>query len=313
MRKWWVLIGVWSLSGLSSLCGLGVIHAQSISSFVSSPEILIGQPDTLTIKIVSPLEQVQLPSFEDTLSGSLEIIAVGPVDSAVTTEGFEFTQQLYFTSFDTGIFVAPPVQFYVDSISYASQGSVITVVDIKVDLSQNIHGIQDIEQAPITLKEVLLVVGIVLLCSGGAWLLFWLGRRYYQKYQSEQVESVVEAPVVPFMDTFWERLAHIEQAKYWQKGEVKKFHSLVTSLMRAYLEYRYGVSAMEQTTDEILAQLQVLVTDKMLFAKIEQTLRFADMVKFAKATGVQMQHEKAIDNLKELISLTELKPSNQGE
>ena len=47
----------------------------------------------------------------------------------------------------------------------------------------------------------------------------------------------------------------------------------------------------------------------MLFEKIEQTLRFADMVKFAKATGVQGQHEKAIENLRELVALTEIKPT----
>jgi hypothetical protein len=282
------------------------VNAQQIEIFVSTPEVLVGQPDTLTIKIISPFEKVILPSFHDTLSEQLEVLHVGKVDSSKSGFDFEFTQQVYFTSFDTGIFTVPAVVFQMKDTAVFSLSSEVKVVGVVVDLTKNIQGIHDIEEAPVTLKETLVMVGKVLFVVLFIVLIVWILRYFYLKYKFNKNNKIVIEPEIPFMDTFWERLALIEQEKFWQKGEVKKFHSQVTGLMRSYLEYRFGISAMEQTTDEILTQLQIPVSDKMLYAKIEQTLRFADMVKFAKATGVQDQHEKAIVNLRELVGLTDL-------
>jgi hypothetical protein len=292
---------------------LNLAKGQEVSAHLSIDRILVGQPDTLTIVILSPTEKVILPQFLDTLSTSLEVIETGDVDSSLYDYGFTFTQQVYFTSFDTGKFVVPQLSFQSEDSTYFSQDLFVTVTNVQIDLAKNIHGIQDIEDAPITMREVLIVVGKTLLLLSVILLIVWVFKRLYVKYKLSK-ESVVDLePEIPFMDTFWDRLSAIEEGKFWQKGEVKKFHSQVTSLMRSYLEYRYGINALEQTSDEILTQLQILVQDKILFAKIEQTLRFADMVKFAKAVGVQGQHEKAIDNLKELVQLTDFKSTEESE
>ena len=288
-------------------------NAQEINTYLSRQEVLVGQPDTLTVKIISPTEQAVLPVFNDTLSSNIEVLFVGKVDSAVNQTGFEFTQQVYITSFDTGQFIIPAIAFQTkDSVIFSSP-SLMTVVSVTVDLAKNIHGIQDIEDAPITAKEIFVVVGKVLFIVLVILLIVWVVKTLCVKYKLNKDNEVFLEPEIPFMDTFWVSLTKIEEEKFWQKGEVKEFHSQVTNLMRAYLEYRFGISALEQTTDEILTQLNVLVSDKILYAKIEQTLRFADMVKFAKATGVQVQHEKAIENLKELVQLTELKPTETSE
>lgn len=290
-----------------------VVNAQQINTYLSQGKVLVGQPDTLTIQITSPIEAVLLPEFQDTLSAELEVLFVGKVDSTFSDLGYQFTQQIYITSFDTGSFLIPFVTFHVKDSTIQSRSMSVGVVGAKVDLSSNIHGIQDIEDEPITMQEVLVVIGKVMGFLVAALLIIWVARWYYNKYKLNKKLKDDVVPEIPFMDTFWPNLVKIEEAKYWQKGEVKEFHSLVTALMRSYLEHRFKINAMEQTSDEILTQLQILVGDKMLFAKIEQTLLFADMVKFAKATGVQGQHEKAIENLKELVALTELKSTTDNE
>ncbi|MFT6716409.1 MAG: hypothetical protein ACJA0Q_001048 [Saprospiraceae bacterium] len=290
-----------------------VVNAQQINTYLSQGKVLVGQPDTLTIQITSPIEAVLLPEFQDPLSAELEVLFVGKVDSTFSDLGYQFTQQIYITSFDTGSFLIPFVTFHVKDSTIQSRSMSVGVVGAKVDLSSNIHGIQDIEDEPITMQEVLVVIGKVMGFLVAALLIIWVARWYYNKYKLNKKLKDDVVPEIPFMDTFWPNLVKIEEAKYWQKGEVKEFHSLVTALMRSYLEHRFKINAMEQTSDEILTQLQILVGDKMLFAKIEQTLLFADMVKFAKATGVQGQHEKAIENLKELVALTELKSTTDNE
>jgi hypothetical protein len=280
------------------------INAQQINTYLSQQEILVGQPDTLTFEVVTLSPEFVFPVFNDTLSSDLEILQVSKIDTSASGKGFVFVQQILFTSFDTGYFYVPQVAFQVDNKTLLSQSLQVKIVDISIDLSKNIHGIQDIEEAPLTFREVLVFAGKWVGLMTGIFLIIILSRKFYLKYKLKKENAVVLAPEIPFMDTFWERLTAVEDQKFWQKGEVKRFHSQVTSLMRSYLEYRYGIKAMEQTTNQILTQLMVLVSDQMLYAKIEQTLRFADMVKFAKATGVQDQHEKAIENLRELVEIT---------
>jgi len=283
------------------------VGAQEVNAYLSQPEILVGQPDTLTFEVVTVDPYFTFPVYSDTLSSDLEVLEVMKVDSSANDKGFVFVQQLYFTSFDTGYFYVPQMAFQVDGKTLLSQSSQVRVLSVSIDLSKNIHGILDIEEAPVTLKEVLIIAGKVLVLIVVILLVIWVVRRFYLMYKLSKeggVELVVE---IPFMDIFWDRLKAIQDQEFWQKGEVKKFHSQVTSLMRSYLEYRYSISALEQTTDEILTQLKVLVSDVKLYAKIEQTLRFGDMVKFAKAKGVQDQHEKAIENLKELVEITNFK------
>lgn len=286
---------------------LFVLNGQRVTAYLSKEIILTGEPDTLTLKVNSPSNLVVFPQFKDTLSENLELLGVGAIDTSVSDLGFSYVQQLYFTAFDTGFFVVPPVKVTCSDSAYESNPLLLTVQGVQVDLQQNIRDINDIEDAAVTLQEVLLIVGKVLLFLIVILLVIRLVRILYLKYRLSKESKEEEVEEVPFMDVFWEKLKGIEEQKYWQKGEVKKYHSQVTELMRLYLEHRYQIKAMEQTTAEILQQLKVVVSERILFEKIEQTLRFADMVKFAKAKGVQDQHEKAIDNLKELVSLTLVK------
>ena len=79
-------------------------------------------------------------------------------------------------------------------------------------------------------------------------------------------------------------LDRIKGAKLWQQGKTKHYYSEVTDTLRRYIEGRFEIPAMEQTTAEILQSFRYrrdLLTGKS-FANLEQTLTLADLVKFAK-------------------------------
>ena len=54
-------------------------------------------------------------------------------------------------------------------------------------------------------------------------------------------------------------------------------------LSRNYIEKRYGVIALEMTTDEIIAHYFLSLLKDELKKKLKQTFVLADLVKFAKA------------------------------
>ena len=93
--------------------------------------------------------------------------------------------------------------------------------------------------------------------------------------------TIIETPEpeLPADFTALQRLDEIERMNLVEAGEFKRHYSLVVDVLRVYAEKRWGVVAMDRTTDEILWELRRL---DVATADIEPALREADLVKFAK-------------------------------
>ncbi len=80
-----------------------------------------------------------------------------------------------------------------------------------------------------------------------------------------------------------EELRLLQKQMLPQKGFFEEFYVQLTQIVRLYIERKFKVNAPEQTTQEFLIE----VLDKPLFkvelkAHLEEFLKFADLVKFAK-------------------------------
>jgi hypothetical protein len=116
---------------------------------------------------------------------------------------------------------------------------------------------------------------VLLLVTG---IYFWL------KQRKSKTDEGVPAPPPPLPEE-WARAAleALAGKKLWQQGEVKAHYTELTGILREYLERRYGIHAMEQTSDEIIAQLQIRELSQDLLTDTERLLSVADLIKFAKA------------------------------
>jgi hypothetical protein len=103
------------------------------------------------------------------------------------------------------------------------------------------------------------------------------------------------------------QLEELQKQQLWQNGQVKDYHTALTFIVREYLEKRYGILALEQTTDEILAQLRQRDFDLALSQKLGDVLQTADLVKFAKAQPTAEFHELAMTTARAFI--LETKPA----
>ena len=104
-----------------------------------------------------------------------------------------------------------------------------------------------------------------------------------------------------------QQLETLKNQELLQKGDVKGYHSALTFIVREYLEKRYGILPLEQTTDEILAQLRKGDFDFSLSQKLGEVLQTADLVKFAKAQPTAEFHETAMATARAFI--LETKPA----
>jgi hypothetical protein len=90
-------------------------------------------------------------------------------------------------------------------------------------------------------------------------------------------------------------LNNLEKKELWQKGEIKAYYSELTDIARNYIEEAIQIPAMESTTSELIEGLRkASLKKKMTLSKetienLEQVLRQADLVKFAKSKPLDFE------------------------
>ena len=109
-------------------------------------------------------------------------------------------------------------------------------------------------------------------------------------------------PPIPAHITALKSLKKLEADKAWTSIKQKEYYSDLTYTVRLYLEERFGINAVEQTTREIIAELKyadISEDDKLHLRKM---LSQADMIKFAKMTA---NEEQGKDSLYKSIDFVE--------
>ncbi len=101
-----------------------------------------------------------------------------------------------------------------------------------------------------------------------------------------------------------EKLSKLKAEKIWREGKVKEFQSQLTYILREYLENRYKIQALEQTTGEIVHSLQKIKLDNKDIDTIKNILQIADMVKFAKAKPEEDINERFLNETIDFVERT---------
>jgi hypothetical protein len=133
--------------------------------------------------------------------------------------------------------------------------------------------------APVWIALVSLAVAL----AAGFYLARRLRRMRRRPVAVPPPPAVERKRLRPAWEIALEELDRIVQADHVGRGELGVQYVEVTEALRRYLENRYGVPALESTTDELAPRLEPLGLDADLRARIVAVLREADLVKFAKA------------------------------
>ncbi|MCO5279630.1 MAG: hypothetical protein M9931_01085 [Chitinophagales bacterium] len=281
------------------------VYSQVSASFTAdSTQILIG--DFLHLKFAAKFPNataVQLPIFKDSI-GALDIIAASKKDTAKIGEETVITQQFTVSAYDSGLYTIPP-----QAILFTQNGMAdstftneiaITVNTVPVDTTKNFKPIKAPLEVKRSWREYLLYVLIALGVIVIALLAWWLFKKYYKKKDAAK-EAINRKKTAH--EWALKELQKLEQEKVWQQNP-KTYYSRLTDIFRRYLEYRFSVSAMESTTDEI--DLMLTRDDISGEAKKElvSLLKLADLVKFAKQQPLPEQNKNALNTTREFVKTT---------
>ncbi|HJX71168.1 MAG TPA: hypothetical protein VJ346_04430, partial [Bacteroidales bacterium] len=278
----------------------GFAQIMTVQARLDTNEIMIGDQVSYEIEVRRNRNDVVIfPEFKEKLTDEIEIVSKSPVDSFWSKKDKKYIlrQKLLLTAFDSGLCYVPPLEFLLigqhnkDTIRTTS--SYLEVHPFPLDTTGTIRDIKDIEKAPVSFGEVYPYLLIIIF----AGLLVWFIIYYLRKKEKNQ--PLIGRPKIeePSHVIALRELERLKSAKLWQRKETKLYYSQLTEIIRRYIEGRFGIMAMEQTTDEILIEFegQEILSEED-FKILREMLCLADLVKFAKAEPLPDENETQFEN-----------------
>jgi hypothetical protein len=293
-------------------CSLGGLRAQAqqdvtVTGTIDSSSVSLGGWIHLTLQARHPSSTpIAWPALRDSL-GPFEIVQADSIAKKDESGGtVTETRSLVVARYEPGTASIPPVAVSYrkpnDTTQFTAQSNPIPVDvrGIQVDTSLAIRDIKPPLSVPLSWQEVALYSGILLVLAAIGYAAWW----WWKKQRNKALGIVEEKPAIPPDILALAQLQELETKHVWQKGEVKLFYSEATEIVRRYVEGRYGVMALEMTTDEVLDQLAAFKLSRELMDAIRAFLADADMVKFAKVIPSVQDNERVIPAAAEIVEKT---------
>lgn len=274
---------------------------------VDSTHMLIGDQVRLHIEVGQPVGAVVQPLNPALPEGSaIEFLGQSNWDTLQKNGAtLRLRKDLVFTAWDSGFQRVPAIP--VVYLQGGKQDTVFTLdIPVEVRLPQadtTLADIKPIIEEPAKWQDYLpYLLGI------GALLLAIVLVLVLRKRKTKQNLPPPPPVILPPHEIALQKLADLKKQRRWQQGQVKEYHSELTYILREYLESRYGIQALEQTTSEILEQLREADFDKSHSVNLASLLQTADLVKFAKAQPPVEFHEQAMLDAEIFIRATKYIP-----
>lgn len=285
------------------------LTAKSQGAFVvqvDTNHIRIGEQTNLYLKFyynTIDTTEIQWPKLEKNIVSGVEIINQSEItESPSDVKDFNFKKEQIFiiTSFEPKNHVLPSlVVGYMDSLYYSNDIDFL-VETVEIDTSKGIVDIKDIYEVDYPISEqfsdyvsqnwkyILFIILLILII-----VLFIIYNKRKEKIIPEPPKIIIPAHVQAL-----KILNQLMQSKAWESDNKKVYYSELTDTVRLYLEERYGITALEKTTREIILDLKYADINNNDKEFLKSILQQADFVKFAK---FKPDNEDGLNALKKSI------------
>lgn len=293
-----------------SLIAVVKANAQvTVEARIDSLQIMMGDQAHLTLQVVAKEgADVVFPVYKpmEQMTPGVEVLNISEVATRDTSDNFVLYSRNYtLTSFDGKNYYLPPLKVKVNGKLYKSKALALKVIEPEVDTLhyEKFFPAKDVQDNPFLWAEwavpFWLSVIVVLLMGGVVYL-------YARLKQGKTINLKVK--IVKRLMPHQKALNEINEIKaenMVRQEDQKAYYTRLTDTLRRYIEERYGFSAMEMTSSEIIARL---TSEQNAEAMEELQLLFstADLVKFAKYSTLINENDMNLVNAIEFINRTKI-------
>lgn len=281
-------------------CHLLTFAQASVKAVINPIEMLIGQQATVTLTVEAKDDaKVEWPVLQarQMLVPGVEVVNTHHPDSR--------TMDIVLTSFDGNLYPLPAFKVKVDGKDYQSSELALKVLEVEVDTTQmnKFYPPKDVQDNPFLWSDwsapFWLSVLVLLLIAIGYYL-------YLRLRDNKPV--IAHIKIVKRLLPHQKAMKEIEQIKadkMVSSENQKEYYTKLTDTLRKYIEERYGFSAMEMTSSEIIERLMA-TGDQQSLDELRQLFLTADLVKFAKYSTMINENDANLVNAIDFINQTKL-------
>lgn len=270
-----------------ALFAVSTLSAQvSVRASLDSVQFYVGQQDGLEVQVSMPTgSALQMPDIRKGMEilPNVEVVDIDKPDTIFMNDGkqCQITQRYVITAWDSSFYYLPPFKVKVDTTTYESMSLAFKVYTVDVDTlnADMFFPPRDIQDLPfswtdwkqiaygilLTIPLVILIIVLAILVKKGKPIFHIVRRK--KKLPPHQV-AITE-------------IERIKEERTWASEDSKEYYTLLTDALRTYIQERYGFSAMEMTSAEIIERL-VQEGDEKSLSELREIFYTADLVKFAK-------------------------------
>ena len=282
----------------------------SVQAKIDPIEMLIGEQTQVTLTVQGGNDaQVEWPQLKprQMIVPGVEVIASHTSGTSQTSSTSETgkVMTITLTSFDGNLYHLPPFTVKVNGKEVKSNELALKVVEMEVDTTQMnaFFGPKDVQDNPFQWSDWsmpfwLSVLVLVLLAVG-----YWLYLRLRDNKPIITHIKIVRR-LLPHQKAMKET-EQIKADKMVTSENQKEYYTKLTETLRKYIEERYGFSAMEMTSSEIIERL-MSQGDQQSLDELRQLFTTADLVKFAKYSTMINENDSNLVNAIDFINQTKL-------
>lgn len=281
----------------------------SVETRVDRSEILIGDVFHLTVTVTHDPTVTILERETALQLGQFEIKDINPGFEEKQDDGrLRRTIDYQLSTFFTGEFVIPPFSIHFRTAD-GQEGTIqtspmkIIVRSLTPEESENLD-IRDIKD-PVVLEGpsrawiLWTIAGALLLLAAAAYFLWWY-------YKNKEIPAPAVPPLSPHIEAL-QALRELRGRRDWIEGrQYKEFSTRLSEILRVYISRRWGIPALEDTSDETLRDLAKVNLPEGIFESFQNFFMDCDLMKFAK-------HELPAEDLERLIGVAEYIVENTHE
>jgi len=277
---------------------------------LDTTKIRIGEQIEYVISVNKEgVDNVAFPKLQLDSLKKVELVKSFDIDSVKN----HIFKKYLLTSFDSGRYMIPKQSVLIDNVTHQIDSVFIDVSTVAVDTTkQKLFPIKPIVKEPYTFDDFKIYIwwllGILLLAA-----LIW----YLIKRSKNKLEEKEKVPAIPPFELAKKRLKELDEKHLLEKSRVKQYYVELTDIVRNFIESEMHIPALESTTDELMETItdfnknSHLDIPKDILLKLQNLLKDADLVKFAKSKPLPNEIDLHRTDAEKIIDIMHPKAVNK--
>jgi hypothetical protein len=293
------LIAGLALFGASAIAASVAVPASpadiDLSARVEPSSILVGDPVRYILTVTRPADVgIELPAVRGN-TGRLDVEGYKAARDTLPDGRVRETHTLALTAWIPGEDTLPPQRVEVrraDDTAVTALYTPATVVTVRASAPKDAKDIADIRDARRLPRPFPWGLPVLLAALGAAWLIHRALKR-----RPKPVPAAAPAPVITPEEAALARLSELEGATL----SAREFAFALSEIARAHLAGRFGIDALEATSEELLERVKPLSLRAGREAWLRAWCESLDLAKFADAALSPADRTRLVDEARAFV------------